>query len=648
MKSHYQHLLAPLEIRGYILKNRMAACNSLPHFLQGPEPFPADSVIAHFANKAKSGAAIVTCMGINNFSRGAGLPMELDIAHFPDYDLYDPASQNYLMQLADTIHFYGSIACMGFFVGPQSGYPLMENNKLRIVDVNKAVEDFEEETLQLIAKSYAEQIGILKFLGFDMASIHYAYRGQIPAKFLSPLTNHRGDAYGGSLENRARFPLMVLEKVRETVGNHFLIELVMSAEEPKGGYTIEEAAAFIKMAEPYIDIVQLRAADVEQAHPTGFNLIETPFIHYAQYIKNTGTKVKIATVGGYHDFDTCEEVIKSGKADIISMARSWISNPNYGELAYNGNKEDLVPCLRCNKCHGRGKNDPFVSICSVNPIIGIEHRVDQLVTTSTTHKKVAVIGGGPTGMKTAMDLHDRGHQVTLYEAGESLGGMIRHADHVDFKWPLKQFKDFLIRQIEKRRINVMISTKASPDMIREQGYDAVVVAIGAQPFKPPIPGVEKEHVLYGEEIFEKPDAVGHRVVVIGGGEVGVEAGMYLAKRGHDVTVLEMRDELAADSTLIHYREMFREAWESIPNFKCILNARCSAIENERVIFYDKMGKENSVMAESVVISVGMVPLKAEALEFYGTAHRFYMAGDCQKPATIQQAMRSAFSTASNI
>jgi len=644
----YKNLLSPLEVGGYVLKNRMSSANSLPHFLQGPEPYPADSVITHYANRAKSGAAIVTCMGINNFTRGSKLPMDFDVSHFPDFDLYEPTCQNYLMQLADVIHYYDSIACMGFFVGPASGYPLMEGDTIRLIDAHKEVAEYDEETLGLIADSYAEQAGILKRLGFDMVSIHFAYRGQLPARFLSPLTNHRSDKFGGSFENRARFPLMVLERIRKVTGPNFIIECLMSAEEPTGGYTLDDTVNFCKLAEDYINIIQLRAPVVDPAHPTGFNLEATPFVHYAEYVKKSGTKVLVATIGGYQDFDTCEEVIATGKADIIAMARSWISNPDYGRLAYEGNKEDLVPCLRCNKCHGRGKDDPFVSVCSVNPIIGLEHMIDKLVDSPEASKNVAVIGGGPAGMKSAIELYDRGHKVTLYEATDELGGAVKHADYIDFKWPLKNFKDYLIHQISKRNITVHFNTKATPDMIRALNYDVVLAALGAQPIMPTIPGTDNENVMFAADSILNPDALGKNVVIIGGGEVGVETGMNLAAKGHNVTVLEMKNTLAADSTLIHYRSMFEEAWEALDNFSYILNARCTGIKENVITYIDADGNEKLIHADSVVLSVGMRARKAEALSFYGTADRFYMIGDCKNPATIQQAMRSAFSVASTI
>lgn len=648
MSKYYPKLLSPLKVGGHVLKNRMEASNSLPHFLQGPEPYPADSVITHYANKAKSGAAIVTCMGINNFSRGSNLPMDFDVAHFPDYDLYDPTCQNYLMQLADAIHYYDAIACMGFFVGPQTGYPLMTEKGIEIIDSHRPVADYDEETLEKIAQSYAEQVGILKFLGFDMASIHFAYRGQLPSQFLSPLDNHRTDAYGGSLEGRAKFPLLILQKIREKVGPEFIIECLLSAEETPGGYTLDDTVAFLNWAKAYIDIVQLRASTVELAHPTGFMLESTPFIEQSAYIKQRVEGLLVATIGGYQDFDICEKVIADGKADIISMGRSWISNSNYGKLAYEGRQEDLVPCLRCNKCHGRGKNDPFVSVCSVNPVIGIEHMVHKLVSPPEASKKVAVIGGGPAGMKTAIDLCDRGHQVVLYEASDTLGGMIRHSDYVNFKWPLKKYKDYLIHQVTKRDIGLELSTVATPEMIQNKGYEVVIAALGAEPLKPKIPGVDKEHVFFATDVMMDFEAVGEKVVVIGGGEVGVEAGMHLAQNGRKVTVIEMRDMLAADSTLIHYREMFEEAWENTPNFNYVLNARCLSIEADGVVYLDKDQVSQRIEADSVILSTGMKAHKDEALAFYGSADRFYMVGDCKKPATVQQAIRNAFATASTI
>ncbi|MCR5784611.1 MAG: FAD-dependent oxidoreductase, partial [Eubacterium sp.] len=513
----------------------------------------------------------------------------------------------------------------------------------------EAVRKCDKETMDWVAESYAQQCKILKFLGYDMASIHMCYRTQIMTKFMSPLTNDRTDEYGGSTENRCRFALNILKRIREEVGNDFIIEILISAEEDKyGGYTLDDSVEFLKLASPYIDLVQLRASDADGNHPTNYEPLEVPTLEQAAYIKSQNTGVLITTVGGWHNPDTCEKALAEGKLDMVSMARAWVSNPDYGEMIYEDKADDIVPCLRCNKCHGRGPNDPYVSVCSVNPKIGIEHRLSTLVREPGSPKKVAVIGGGPAGMKCAVDLCDRGHKVTLFEMDSHLGGAIYHSDFVDFKWTLKEFKDFMIYQVGKRDIEVRLNTKALPDDIKKEGYDIVISAIGAEPSRPPIKGADAKNVCFGAYSMINPDKLGKEVVVIGGGEVGVECGMNLAKKGHNVTVLEMRDTLAADSTIMHFRSMFKEYWESIPNFKGICSVSVKEISSDGVKYTDSDGKECFIKADSVVLSTGMRAKQTEALSFYGTAKRFYAIGDCTKAGTVQKAMRDAFAVASQI
>jgi len=674
--TKYYNLLKPMVIRGFTLKNRMISSNSLPHFLQGPERHPADGIIYHYANRAKAGAAIVTCMGINDFNKDKHMPMELDGGHFPDFDLYDSQCQNYLLQLTDAIHYYGSLAGMGFFVAGNK-YPIlrrknaMDEGTLEYIQLDNPMEPLfdptmeemeayfelarakvkamDVETMEKVAESYADQCKILKFLGFDIASIHMCYRSQMPAKFLSPVTNHRTDEFGGSLENRARFPLMVLKKIREAVGPNFILEILISGEEDKyGGYTLDDMVEFLRMCEPYVDIAQIRASDADGNHPTNYEPEETPTLRQAAYIKEKGTKVLITTVGGWHNPSTSEKALSEGKLDLISMARAWITNPDYGKLLYEGRSDDIIPCLRCNKCHGRGPNDPFYSVCSVNPQLGLEHRLNMLVSKPGSSKKIAVIGGGPAGMKAAIDLCDRGHDITLYEKESELGGMIRHSDYVDFKWTLKDFKNYLIYQVNKRNINVKLNIRATAEMIAKESYDSVIAAVGAVPALPPLPGIENKNVVTGVNTMMNPDIAGHHVVVIGGGEVGVEAGMNLAKTGREVTVLEMRPKLAMDATIMHFRSMFKEYWESIDTFHSITGVKVTAITENGVDYEDADGLAQTISADTVVISTGMKSCRDEGLSFYGTADRLYLIGDCKQPATVQNAMRQAFAVASEI
>ena len=664
MKSAYPHLLSPIRAGKFVLKNRMQSSNSLPHFSQGPEKYPADATIAHFLTRARTGAAFVTMAGFEDSPDAGPLPDTLDMSHFPDFDLRDPLCQNYMVELVEAMHGVGSLVSGSLFSANKKFRYEDEQGNVEIIDANPPVlegigatsmmlqetgDEVSREDLVKIAKSYGQRTAVYKRLGFDAVTIHMSYRAQLAGQLLSPLSNKRTDEFGNdSMENRARFSIMMLQEVRKAAGNDMLIEIQFSGEEPAGGYTFEEGLQYLKMFEPYVDIVQVRSADGDYNHPIPFELNPTPFLELAGRVKAAGMDFLVSTVGGFFDPAIAEKAIADGKLDLVAMARAWISNPNYGDLLYENRFDDAVPCLRCNKCHGRGKRDILTTTCSVNPHFGFEAVDRYLVTPVTQQKHVAIIGGGPGGMRTALFLRERGHAVTLFEASDRLGGAICHADYVPFKWTLKQYKDYLIRQLDKQGVEVRLNSPMTPEALEGEDYDAVVVAIGAQPVIPAIPGADGPQVTVATEALMHTETIGQNVVIIGGGEVGVECGMFLAQQGRSVTVIEMRDELAADTTFMHYRSMFQDAWEAIPDFHFVLNATAKAILPDSVIYADPDGSEHALPADSVVLSVGMRAKTDEALAFYGTAPHFYMVGDCRKPGTIQTTNRSAWATAAGI
>ena len=662
MTNAYPNLLRPIKIGKFVLKNRMQSSNSLPHFSQGPEEYPAEATIAHFVGRARTGAAFVTFAGMDDNIDNPPLPDTLDVSHFPDFDIHNAKCQNYLVEMIEAMHYTGSIVSGSLFSANKKYRYTHPDGTEEIVDANPPVDvglgatamayqfvgdEISAEDLHKIAVSYGQRAAFYKRLGFDAVTIHMSYRAQLPGQLLSPLSNTRTDEYGVTFEGRCKFPLEMLSEVRKAVGNDMLIEIQFSAEEPEGGYTVEEGIEFLKLAQKYVDIVQVRSAEGDPNHPIPFELNPTPFLELAGRIKAEGLDFVVSNVGGYFEPSIADQAIADGMLDMVAMARAWISNPNYGELLYEDRADDIVPCLRCNKCHGRGKNDIMTTCCSVNPKFGFE-MVDRYLTTAPKGvKEIAVIGGGPGGMRTALYLADRGHKVTIYEAEGELGGAIRHADYVPFKWTLRDYKDYLIYQVDKKGIKVVLNTKATPEMVADR-YDAVVAAVGAQPIIPRIPGADGENVTVATDAIMHKEKVGHQVVVIGGGEVGVETGMFLAQNGHEVTVVEMRDELAADTTVMHYRSMFQAAWEAIPNFHYVLNATAKEITADHVTYTDKDGADHDLPADSVVLSVGMRSKTDEALSFYGTNPGFYMVGDCRKPGTIQTTNRSAYVTANNI
>ena len=665
MKSAYPHLLQPVKIGKFVLKNRMQSSNSLPHFSQGPEKYPADATIAHFLGRARTGAAFVTMAGFEDMPDMPPMPDHLDMSHFPEFDLRDGQCQNYMVELIEAMHGVGSLVSGSLFSANKKFRYEDENGNVEYVDANPKVDlgigatsmmhqevgdEVSKEDLVKIAKSYGQRTAIYKRLGFDAVTIHMSYRAQLPGQLLSPLGNKRTDEFGpDSLENRARFALMMLQEVKKVTGDDMLIEIQFSAEEPAGGYTMEEGLEFLRMAEPYVDIVQVRSAEGDPNHPIPFELNPTPFLELAGKIKAAGLDMVVSNVGGYFDPAIADKAIADGKLDLVAMARSWISNPNYGDLLYENRADDIVPCLRCNRCHGRSQHDIQTTVCSVNPHFGFEAVDRYLAAPVTRVKNVAIIGGGPGGMRAALFLRERGHNVTIFEASDRLGGAICHADNVPFKWTLKDYKDWLIYQMDKQGVTVKLNSPVTPAEIEAMDFDAVIAAVGATPVVPNIPGVDGDNVAFAMGAMTMPQSVGQRVAVIGGGEVGVETGMLLAQQGKNVTVVGRNKVIAGDCTFMHYRSMFQKAWESTENLDFILGAEAREIGDGYVIYADKdTGETHKIEADTVVLAVGMRPKTDEALAFYGTAPQFYMIGDCTKPGTIQTTTRSAYAAAVQI
>ena len=641
MENRYPLLLSPFKVGNVVFRNRMFTAPMGLHALQGGELYPTDAIITHYANKAKGGAAVVTCSGTGAY------PVTPDKDHMA-YDLYIGHSQHYLAQLADAIHFYGAKASMeiqaasteaGYYVsgglmvpgpGMIPGQPTKELTKEMLADVKKNLQD---------------QVKILKRIGFDMCMLHMAYDMGMLGGFLSLRTNKRTDEYGPqSMENRVRFLNECCDAIHEAAGRDFLIELRMSGQLPEGsGFTIDDACEMAKLVTGHADILHVHAGTGWEAHCMSFEP-DTPNLWMAQRIKESGAKIPVLTIGGYQDLDEMEAALEAGKADLISMARGWLADPNLGTKAYENRGEDVVPCIKCMRCHDSACIDGITFVCSVNPVMGIEHKLEALDRPCKA-KKVAVVGGGPAGMQAALTAAEKGHSVTLFEEKDVLGGQLNFADYAAFKHSLAKYKNWLIAQVEKAPITVKLGTKATAAQLKKDNFDAVIVAVGAEPMILPIPGADTAvpaPLVYGNE-----DALAENVVVIGGGQVGCETALHLAQQGKTVTVLEMQPKILADASA-SYRNRLTRNMGYQEKLKTVTSGRCTGISAAGVSYVDADGKEQLLPCESVVMAAGMRPKAAEAAGLYDPAYRTYTIGDCEKAANVQKAVRAGFSIALNL
>jgi len=661
-RNKYPHLLSPIKLGNVLVKNRLMQADSYPFFLQGPEYFPSEQVLSWYAGVAKNGCGIVMVFKGNDPPTGGQAEGGGMHGWIPTWDKSDVKVQSYFGQMTDAIHFYGSKAAVCIAPDIDREYSIstaVAPNPFARTDSRDQAREIPADLLQESIRGVVEKAEFYKGLGFDMVHFHMSYRRSLLANALSPVLNKRTDRYGGSLENRARFHLEMFQAIKKACGPNFLVGAHLSGKEMgEGGYTTRDVAEYAKIWEGALDILVVRGEtdNVSHASPYTFNNDYNPILEYARIIKEGGTRLAVVPNGGFQDLNRNEEYIASGKADMISMARAWWADPEYGKKAYEGRGEDVVPCVRCNDCHGKvtGVEGPPVSFCTVNPEFGHAHRINRMIDAPVVSRKVAVIGGGPAGMKAAITSAERGHRVTLYEKNDYLGGQLKHTDYPSFKWSYRDFKDYLIRQVNKSGIEVHLSTMATPEMIKKKGYDAVIVALGAEPVIPDIPGAGASNVLAPIFAYNNK-TLGKNIVVIGGEQIGTETGMYLAETGHNVTMLTADNKLAPDANFIH---LSSERWDTDPfrTFSFITGATVKGISRGKVTYVDEKGIENSLQADNVVVYAGRRPRQEEALKFVGSAERFFVIGDCScdgnivriSEGNVRTSQRSAFSAASQV
>jgi 2,4-dienoyl-CoA reductase-like NADH-dependent reductase (Old Yellow Enzyme family)/thioredoxin reductase len=673
----YPNLLSPVKVGNHVLKNRLIAGMGEPYSSRGPEEFPPDGIISHYINKAKTGAGLI-CIDEylqRPYDRHIETNEEILRNRFENPNPFNPdhgnhggsgrmdnmnivngGCQNHLSEMSESIHFYGAKTVFGFqFMDPYPGYGVSDRSASKegpeeIWQMWFPNEDEKEIPRELMDK-YLDEVALLctllKECGFDGIYLHLNYRMFFFGKWLSPLTNKRTDEFGGSVENMARYPIMAMDRIKQRCGKDFIILGSMNSRDTEGSYTFEDMIQYANLFKGHMDILQVKCGrTLDESSPMGFYKERVPALEDGALIRKGAPGLPIAINGGFEYPEECEEAIVKGQTDLVSLSRPWISNADYGVKVYEGRSEDIVPCLRCNACHVSSYHKPWVSTCSVNPEWGFEHRIDKMTSPlDERKKKVAVIGSGPAGMEAALIASERGHDVTLYEKGPKPGGLLRQISKISHKWPHKDFMNYMIRKIEKSNVKVLLNTEATKDMLAKENYDTILAAIGADPIVPSIPGVDGKNVLTGVFALGNEEAVKGDVVIIGGGEVGVDTGLYLAELGHKVTVLEMENMLARTAVPIHFYSVLMDTFRDEKNLDSVLNARCTGICSDKVTYADKDGNEHEIKADTVVLCVGMAPKHSEALNLNVPGVKLSLIGDCNRASDIQRAMRSGYGTA---
>ena len=419
------------------------------------------------------------------------------------------------------------------------------------------------------------------------------------------------------------------------------------------GPEFEEFMKMVKMLEGSADIIQMKDTGHFTDHPNSFTMEKGKpwMLRFSQAIKESGVNIITAPGGGFHDPALNEKWIESGKTDMVGMATPLFADPEYVKKLYEGRGGDIVPCVMCHNCHGISRTKgPWFDTCSVNPKWGLSETKKRSIRPPVSSRKVAVIGGGPAGLKAAITAAERGHKVTLYEKSDALGGLLRHTDFTQWKWAYRDFKDYLVQQVSKTGVDVVLNTEVTPEMIRAGQYDAVLAATGAEPIVSRLPGADGKNVYNILSVYSSMKSLGNNVVIIGAGVFGTETGICLAKDGHKVTVLASGKQMIPEDAIgPHNMENQIDIYKHHKNFSYILEATATRISDGKVTYSDATGGEKSIPADSVVIYAGLKPRMDEAIRFSGSAGQVLLLGDCTGQAgTLQKTIRSAFFVASQV
>lgn len=501
------------------------------------------------------------------------------------------------------------------------------------------VRALDEGGMKEVVEQYAEAAVSAKKLGFDSLFIHMAH-GWLGGQFLSTKINSRTDEYGGSIENRARFPLMILKGVREAVGKAYPIDMSVSWEDvPDGGITLEDTISFLRMAQKYVDMVTVKRG-LYQYGPSGY--IAYTYMPHCINIEASkkireNLDIPVSVSGAIMTPEEAEYILENGYADMVTLGRATNADHYWIKKAFECRSEDIVPCMRCESCYFKCR----VSMRNCGDDL---HLTDYLPT-AEVKKKIVIVGGGPAGMKAAITAGEKGHEVVLFEKGKVLGGQTTCADLDEHKIDLRAYKNYLITQVRKRKVDVRLETEATPALVAAEHPDALILAMGASPIMPNIKGAEDPHVCQAVDSFEKMDQMGQKIAVIGGGQTACEVAYDLALKGRQVTIVEAMDELCKNVKVVDMggtpKPQIVMLIREMKNITILTSALCKEI-NQKDILIETAEGDKKIEADNVILSVGFRSNNQSAEEFYGIAPVTSVIGDMNRPGTIRNTVEDGY------
>lgn len=644
----FNDLFSPIKIRGMEIRNRIEF-PAMGTKMVKDEKVVTDQLINYHAARSLGGNGL-------NFTEVCSVYDKAAPKNFLALsdDKYIPG----MKKLADAIHEGGAKAGVQLWLG---GSAVLFGDQTSMVVVPS---DFKVEGTDYVIKAASKEIineCIKAFgdaarraveAGYDTVEFH-AGHNYTPHSFLSKAFNKRMDEYGGSLENRARFLLECIKSIRENIPEDMPLFMRIDAHDDcvEDGLTIEEVIQFCKWAkEAGVDVLDVSRGNFSSAAikyevppvdiPRGFN------VENAARIKKETGMITVA-VGRINDPEQADEIIRSGKADMVVIGRAQLADPEFCNKAKNGNVDDIVRCVGCNQgCYDGFSNPdaPFIT-CMRNPALGRE--AEFVIKKTDNPKNVLIVGGGVAGLEAAIELKDRGHNPILCEASDSLGGQFVLAGAAPRKEEMKEAAIAMGEMAKRKGVEIKLSTPVNAEVIKDINPDEVIIAAGSEPIKLNVPGANLPHVTNSHDILAGKARVNGDIVVIGGGLVGLEVAEYLSGNVNKITVVEMLNEVAKDLGQLRKICVMESLYHE--GIKTITEAKCVEIK-EKSIVIDRNGVVEEVPCDSVIVAIGARSRNFESISDYCKENNipYHVIGDAVRARRALNCIEEASEVARRI
>ena len=644
--NHFPHVYQPIEVGSMHMKNRIQFSPIVSNHAGYRDGKVTEELFQFLVGQAKTGCALVTvgstpvdfeegrdffgCMSATTDDDIAGLAYVVREIHRQDCNF--SAELTHAGQWAQGLLEDGQLAFVPSIVEPWHDPALCK--------------EITRNEMDMVLQHHVDAIRRCKTAGFDQVMVHCAH-GNLLSSFLSPAWNHRTDEYGGSFENRIKFPLEVLAAAREATGGDIPIEIRFVGNEwIDNGMPLEERIEFLKLAQKYIDMVVVSAGTLKMDGAFSYNMpgyYTKPGLNveYAAAYKEACPDLCISVCGGVSTLEQAEEIIATGKADVIAMAKALMADSDFVNKGLRGQEDDIRPCMRCMYCLKDCTATAHLEGCAVNPIMGWEYRGTKLIPILKPAKAM-VVGAGPGGMEATRILQARGFDTVLYDKAQELGGRLPEASALSFKDGFRRYTNWAIRKTQECGARIVLGTEVTPQVIREEAPDVVILATGADLITPPIPGIDGKNVVSVVDVDRCNVNVGKNVVVCGAGLSGAECALELAMQHKNVTLVDIIPDEDFYKDLTFFSKPMLDMY--LEKYGVVRRGNCAVQEfvKDGVVIKNAEGQTETLPADTAVLAFGIRPNTDMIAELSSVVPATYVIGDAKKVGVIGDSINQAY------